>query len=205
MMAKTVDMFRSPSLLERLERDANESVGLPNDIGALVRVLAASKVGAIAMQLGIGNSEVAAWLLDGMDITSRLIMLIGPEVMPAQVGIDQNEDIRVAIHCQTAMEFMEDIKAHRFHLIVYDTLPSSNEELATAIGLLDEGGIVILLNSGPEIRWTDVLTWLSSDRRMHSANVMNMGKVIFSVRRPHQMKTIRRGARRARIKRAQQQ
>ena len=60
MMAKTVDMFRSPSLLERLKRDANESFGLPNDIGALVRVLAASKVGAIAMQLGIGNSEVAA-------------------------------------------------------------------------------------------------------------------------------------------------
>ena len=206
-MAKEVDMLAVPSALARLREREDASEVLAEEIGSLVRTLAASKLGGVAMQLGTGNPEVGTWLLDGMDITCRLIVLVDDTADPTRVKMDLGDDIRVAVHQQEASAFMDDIKAHRFQLLVFDSPPASKEILSLALGLLEFGAILMILDAqchdGVELE--DVLRYLAGDERVHSVNVLGAGRMIVSVRRPDVAKPVRRGARRARHQRAEQQ
>jgi hypothetical protein len=72
-------------------------------LGEVVRVLAASRPGGVFLCLGHGAGETAAWILDGMDLASRLVVVV--------------EDGDEAEHVQDSLAFLDDVRDHRFDLI----------------------------------------------------------------------------------------
>src|SRR5215471_16039565 len=61
------------AFLQERTRAIGFNMACENTAGALLRALAASKRGRRMLELGTGTGVGTAWLLDGMDPTSRLI------------------------------------------------------------------------------------------------------------------------------------
>lgn len=139
--------FAPPARLDVLRRRLARCA-FPHDlderIGGLVRVLAASKTGGVALQLGRGTVEYASWTLDGMDILSRVIVNI-PSQAPPPHGL-LADDLRVAVHVQTPAQFLADIHQHRFDLLVVDVAEVGARTARVALAMLRVGAFAVLLN-----------------------------------------------------------
>lgn len=199
-------MHRPPSSLAAIH-DATTAVGCPTSLseetGALVRSLASSKVGGVFLQLGSGAPEVGAWLLDGMDITSRLVVVVDEPRLSPVIKETLGNDIRVAEHAQDTLEFLEDIRSHQLHLVLFDTAPDDENVVRAAIKLLAPGGFVIcLLNSSPDTRSGGLYDLFRREESLFSARLDEA--FLIATRRAQIAKSARRGARRMRRRRAAQ-
>lgn len=116
------------------------------DAGRLLRVLAAAKPRAVALQMGSGSAALSTWLLDGLDITSRLISLLGDPARVAPVRRVIGDDIRVAVHAQDALEFLHDVRRNRFDLVAIDQPDIDPRVAGAAFGLLAPGGTLCLVD-----------------------------------------------------------
>jgi len=137
-------MWAPPRALARIrEAFAAEGVepALEAGAGAFLRTLAASKPGGVLLQAGAGSAELAAWLIDGMDITTRLIVVVPGREPAALVEREVGDDLRVAVHRQDPLEFLADIRAHRLQMIVFDQ-PPPPELAAAALELVAPGGLL---------------------------------------------------------------
>lgn len=112
-----------------------------NNPAALLRVLAATLVGRAAISLGLISTEQVAALLAGLDITSRLIVASGNDRETRVLSADVPEDLRLSVHAQPLVEFLDDIAAHRFGLalVTEEGMPV----LERALDMLEVGGIVV--------------------------------------------------------------
>ncbi len=139
---------KPPSKLTTL-RECLAGRGLPSEcdaaLGSLLRVLAASKPGGVCLHLGAGAIVYALWTLDGMDITSRLIVNLAPGSSPDLGPL--GADLRVAVHPQAPLEFLADIDRHRFDVIVVAVANAGTELVARALERLRDGGFAVLLDS----------------------------------------------------------
>jgi hypothetical protein len=86
-------------------------------LGEVVRVLAASRPGGVFLCLGHGAGETAAWILDGMDLASRLVVVVEDGDEADELGALLGDDLRVTVHVQDSLAFLDDVRDHRFDLI----------------------------------------------------------------------------------------
>lgn len=112
--------------------------GAPGSHGRLAQVLAAAKPGGLI--LCADTPELSFWLLNGMDITSKLICLVSNESVCSALAESHEDDIRLTIHCQHAIEFLGDVRDHRFDLMVFPEVDPALAELLT--GSLAPGGLL---------------------------------------------------------------
>lgn len=146
------DQNLAPSNLDAIEAALPPGLHLPpleRHAAEVLRVLAASKPGGVALQAGSGSPALSAWLLDGMDITSRLVTVVNDGRLLPVVRQHVGNDIRVAIHSQDLLEFLSDIRAHRLQLIVFDEAPESIDLVQASLAMLDPGGLFIVLGAAP--------------------------------------------------------
>jgi hypothetical protein len=69
-----------PQTWSRLrETAAAGAVDVDQPLGELCRVLAASRPGGVFLSLGDGAGGIGIWILDGMDLSSRLVVVVGGE------------------------------------------------------------------------------------------------------------------------------
>ena len=205
-MRKPIDMHRPPANLAAIEA-ATSAAGCPLALtygsGALLRALASSKIGGVFLQLGSGAPEVGAWLLDGMDITSRLITLTDESALYPIAMEHLGNDIRVAVHVQDALEFLRDIRAHELHVVVLDRVPDDIEIVQLAVKLMAPGGLLISLRrEGESESRVDLYQWLRGEESMQSVEVAGDQSLVLATRRAPVAKPARRGARRMRRRRA---
>ncbi len=99
----------------------------------------------MCLHLGAGAIVYALWTLDGMDITSRLIVNLAPGSSPDLGPL--GADLRVAVHPQAPLEFLADIDRHRFDVIVVAVANAGTELVARALERLRDGGFAVLLDS----------------------------------------------------------
>jgi len=113
------------------------------EIGRLARALAASKQAGTFLCVGAGAGEIGAWVLDAMDYSSGLVILVEDESEARLLERAFDRDVRTSVHLQDAESFLTDVRAHRFELIV-DLLRGPHPEVVRlALGALAAGGIYL--------------------------------------------------------------
>ena len=117
-------------------------------LGAWARALAAAKPGNALLHLCESSDEIAIWIRSGMDLGSRLVV-VSPEA-GATKTLDHvlGFDLRITCHCQQPDEFLEDVRHHRFGLIVHDDVLQDPERLRRVWKVLSPGGLLLVCGLG---------------------------------------------------------
>ena len=117
-------------------------------LGAWARALAAAKPGAALLHVCESSDEMALWIRSGMDLESRLVI-----VTPGREGTKALEevlgsDLRITCHCQEPDAFLDDVRAHRFGLIVHDDAPKDAGRVDRLWEVLAPGGLLFVAGLG---------------------------------------------------------
>jgi predicted O-methyltransferase YrrM len=150
------DSIAPPKIIENINVD---SLAIGFDMlsdpltGGLLRMLAASKPAGNLLELGSGTGLATAWLLDGMDRTSRLTTIDNDpqllEILTRHIG----DDPRLEVVCSDGDEFIKSIARQKFDLIFADTWAGKYRLLAETISLLKVGGLYIIDDMLPQPNW----------------------------------------------------
>jgi len=125
--------------------------------GSLLRTLASTKPASAFLELGTGTGMGTAWILDGMDATSKLITVDTDERASAVARRHLGHDPRVTFYITDGGEFLHKLKAQgaRFDFIFADTWPGKFTHLEVALGLLNVGGLYIVDDLLPQASWPE--------------------------------------------------
>lgn len=143
--------MKEPDELPRLRASSGRPEhyrSLDPRLGTWARALAAAKPGAALLHLCEWSDEMALWIRSGMDLGSRLVV-----VSPEEEGTKALEqvlgfDLRITCHCQAPDAFLEDVRSHRFGLIVHDGVPRNAERIARVWEVLSPGGLLLVSGLG---------------------------------------------------------
>jgi predicted O-methyltransferase YrrM len=122
-------------------------------IGALLRVLAATKPGGRMLEIGTGTGVGTCWLLDGMDAAARLTTV---DVSPKVQAIAQTHlgmDTRLTILSEDGAATIGRQLPNSFDLIFADGEAGKHTLLDEALALLRPGGIYICDDTKPHPLW----------------------------------------------------
>lgn len=114
-------------------------------IAETLRVIAASKPGAVALSIGPATIDYGEVILQGLDMYSRLIINVNSH--PDMEGLDKRfrTDIRAAVHAQDSLEFLTDVSHHRFQLVVIDNAVLHDKLLEVVLKMSPVGGFIALV------------------------------------------------------------
>lgn len=163
--------------------------------GRIARTLAASKPGGWI--LCVDGPELTSWLLQGLDITGKLVCLTSEKpAFAAHSGCQ--DDIRLTLHCQHPIAFLSDVGDHRFDLMVFSEMDAGLAEMAAA-GLAPGGLLAVLASPGASPETHACHEAVLSRPELVTSTAGN-GAVI-AARCPGQVPGRRRGRRRTRSER----
>lgn len=200
-MSRFVEPSAVRTLTQRLQ-DANLSTSVDDTLATLMRGLVASTRGGVYLLSGERLTAYAGWLLDGMDIESRLIVNLPSRYSPAVVQPCFDVDLRITGHVQPIDTFVADVTRHRFALVAIDCAQFSGgdssdaEQTLNAVSaLIDAGGWWMLIDP-PENYTADLL----EHRGSHWCATTGLveGRVELLCRRVTPLNN-RRGGRRGRV------
>ena len=199
-------MITSPLGLEAI-RTVEDQIGLDAGfdpgLGALVRSLVVAKPAGAFLHIGSGPGGLVPWIVDGMDLASRLVTILPIREIEKAVAAVIGDDLRISFHRQAVEEFLDDVRAHRFDVIIHEGSPAASDRLPSIRNLLSPGGILLVANPRPLPAASP-----AADRDLEQAlNEMTDDWVwarcggeqtIIATRRPARAAPGRRGGRRAR-------
>jgi predicted O-methyltransferase YrrM len=152
------EIIRKPESLEAILNDAQMlgfNMASEPKVGALLAALAASKPGGRFLELGTGTGHGTAWLLFGMDQTSRLESV---DTDPAAVAVARRHlgsDPRVIFHLIDGSDFIQQAPRGEFDFIYADAWPGKFSHLDEALALLRPGGIYLIDDLLPQSNWPE--------------------------------------------------
>lgn len=195
-----------PSVLQAIHGDL-QTAGIASILnettGALLRTLAVSQPGGVFLQLGRGCCELTAWIVDGMDITSRLVAVVIDSNLREISERHLGDDIRIAFHNQDALEFLTDIRKHRFHLIVFDEVPCSGDVVNAAAELVASGGFLIVIGFGsPQAEnatTPEIMELVANLEGFHAVRLSGAADAAIATRCAVTHKPVRKGGRKVRM------
>lgn len=117
--------------------------GMPAALGEMLRVLAASRPGGVFLCLGLDAGEAGAWIIDGMDLSSRLVIVLEDAEHAARLREVIADDLRVTVHVQGMAEFLADVREHRFDLIADLGAAPCPARTRLSLGRLGLGGLYV--------------------------------------------------------------
>lgn len=121
--------------------------------GSLLSVLAATRPGGRVLELGTGVGEGTAWLLSGMDETSRLITVERDATVQAIAREELGSDARVTFVTADAGPWLEEYAGPPFDLVFADTWPGKFTHLERALDLVAPGGTYMIDDLLPQPDW----------------------------------------------------
>ena len=198
--------MKEPEGLARLRTAGGRHPGRrPLDplLGEWARALAAAKPGSALLHLCESSDEMALWIHSGMDLGSRLVVVTpdrhGTSALDDALGFD----LRVTCHHQSPDEFLDDIRSHRFGLIVNDAAPGNPDRIRRIWEVLAPGGMLLLcaLDAGsaaPAPGALSAVDWLRDRDDAAVARNPGLGNAVFAVRLVPAPPATRRGGSRAR-------
>ncbi len=173
-------------------------------LGEVARVLAASRPGGVFLCLGRGAGEMAAWILDGMDLSGRLVVVVQNSDEAKVLRPILGDDLRITVHAQEAAAFLGDVRDHRFDLItdLSSGLPADLTRLA--LGRLALGAFYMSLHGAPQL--SEMLSGQTTGAEEAAldpasfvfAHLSGELDVSLIVRGPQRVQAKRRGGRRTR-------
>lgn len=146
---------RPPQLpfLKEKTRALEFNMACEDTAGVLLRTLAASKRGGRLLELGTGTGIGTAWLLDGMDRTSRLLTVDISAEYQEVARAAFRDDHRLDILTCDASEFLRQQPANSFDLIFADAMPGKFTQLDEALALVAPGGFYVVDDLLPQENW----------------------------------------------------
>ncbi len=161
--------------------------------GRAARVLAASKPGGLL--LNVEAPELSFFIADGMDITSQLVNVTNDPEIHAALKELLRDDIRISVHAQHPVEFLGDVRDHRFDLMIFGELDPSAAELAAA-SLAPGGLLAVSHHAGAG--GADGAELEQSLRDCGLLVSPGVSRLLIAARSPENVKAKRRGGRRKR-------
>ena len=146
---------RPPQLpfLKEKTRALEFNMACEDTAGALLRTLAASKRGGRLLELGTGTGIGTAWLLDGMDATSKLVTVDISAEYQQVARAAFADDHRLDILTCDASEFLRKQPANSFDLIFADAMPGKFTHLDEALASVTHGGFYVVDDLLPQENW----------------------------------------------------
>jgi predicted O-methyltransferase YrrM len=148
----------NPSPLEAIIRDTAQigfTMASERRTGSLLRTLAAAKPGGRFLELGTGTGVGTAWLLEGMDRSSRLDSVDSESAIQEVARRHLGGDPRVAFHTIDGAEFLQRAQPSQFDFIYADAWPGKYSHLDLALAALRPGGIYLIDDLLPHANWPD--------------------------------------------------
>ncbi len=147
---------RLPGKLEVLEAATKElgfKLGSDRQTGALLRTLAATKLGGRFLELGTGTGLGTVWILSGMDAAAILSTVDFEDEVVSVARRHLGDDPRVTFHLEDGSRFIEAQAERSFDFIFADTWPGKFKNLAETLALLKAGGLYIVDDLLPQPAW----------------------------------------------------
>ncbi len=124
--------------------------------GMLLRTLAASKPGGRFLELGTGTGMATAWLLDGMDASSALLVSVDNDARVQDVARQAlGADPRLQLVTQDGLTFLAGQQAASFDFVFADAMPGKYEGLEQALRLVRRGGFYVIDDMLPQANWPE--------------------------------------------------
>lgn len=156
MNDQTIDS--APAVLEELLRDSNLSgfaMASEPTTGALLRVLAASKPGGRFLEIGTGTGIGTAWLLAGMDASSRLDSVDNDDSAQTIARQHLGGDRRVEFYLEDGSQFLVRQPSDSYDFIYADSWPGKFTHLDVALSLVRVGGLYLVDDLLPQPDWPE--------------------------------------------------
>lgn len=122
---------------------------------SFLRTLAASKRGGRFLELGSGTGLSTAWLLDGMDINSRLTTVDNDEDLLSILRNNLGEDQRLTVVCADGDEYLRSLNGQSFDFIFADTWSGKYRLLDEALSLVSPSGFYVIDDMLPQPNWPE--------------------------------------------------
>jgi predicted O-methyltransferase YrrM len=131
--------------------------GMPSEslVGALLRVLAASKPGGRFLELGTGTGIATAWLLSGMSHDATLVSVDNDQKVQEVAAQMLGGDKRLQLVHADGIDFLSNQPAMSFDLVFADAMPGKYEGLALSLGVVKPGGFWIGDDLLPQPNWPE--------------------------------------------------
>lgn len=157
-------------------------------------MIAFASIANSGLILSIGESSLGccASILKGMDAMSRMVVNLPPNSPENDLETELENDLRVAVHRQSAEEFLNDISHHSFDLVVLGLEEISPTIVGQLASMVMDGGVVIVPKYNGMTDDGNPLLFAG----FHHAD---LGACMLFVRKPFKQEGVRRGGRRARL------
>jgi predicted O-methyltransferase YrrM len=144
-----------PNLATIIEATSEMQFGMSSEslVGALLRLLVASKPGGRFLELGTGTGIATAWLLSGMDAAASLVTVDNDGAVQEIAKRVLGSDPRLSIVTSDGIEFLRNQKPASFDLVFADAMPGKYEGLAEALAAVRPGGFYVIDDMLPQPNW----------------------------------------------------
>lgn len=180
-----------PSILQETER---LKFGMPSEplVGALLRVLAASKPGGRFLELGTGTGIATAWILSGMSPASTLVSVDNDPNAQNVAAEILGHDLRLELVHADGLDYLNNQPPMSFDLVFADAMPGKYDGLGLSLDLVKPGGFWIGDDLLPQPNWPEghamkvpvLLSELAKDPRFTVLPLVWASGAVVAVRLP---------------------
>lgn len=152
------ELVRKPPALDAILKDSDAlgfNMASEPKVGAVLATIAAMKPGGRFLELGTGTGHGTAWLLSGMDSTSRLDTVDADPTVTAIARSHLGSDDRVTFHTIDGAAFLRQAPRGGYDLVYADAWPGKFSHLNEALALLRVGGTYFIDDLLPQPNWPD--------------------------------------------------
>ena len=174
--------------------DMNDDIYMPTP--AMLAMLASSFDSGIVLCCGERLEQYCQQLSKSMPITAKLVINVETDAGYSRSSLLPAHDIRVALHKQDYLSFLDDISRYFFNLVVIESNPNLKAMISSLLDKLMPGGIIMILAS-------DIATVKSAlpATGWHAVDTLWSDQAIFiRAQSADAQPKVRKGGRRARIK-----
>lgn len=140
---------------ELLAKSKEIGFTMPSDmyIGTFLKTLVSSKPNGNFLELGTGMSLSLAWMLEGMDMNSKLISIDNDEEL-IQIAKDFfANDQRLQLVCADGDVWLSQYNGEKFDLIFADAWPGKYSCLDEVLKLIKVGGFYVIDDMRKQANW----------------------------------------------------
>lgn len=148
----------TPIRFQKLLQKSDEiGFTMPSDelAGSLLRTLVAAKPGGHFLELGTGMGLSLSWMVDGMDLASRVVSVDNDQQLVDLVSPEFEEDTNVSISCIDGVEWVRNYTGPAFDLIFADAWPGKYDLLDETLALLKPGGFYVIDDMLEQPNWPE--------------------------------------------------
>ena len=147
-----------PELCPKLYAEA-QAIGftMTSDLytGSLLKTLVSSKPGSNLLELGTGGGLSLAWMIAGMDASSRLTTIDNDPKLIELAQQHFKEFTEIEFVCADGAEWIKNYKGAKFDLIFADAWPGKYSCIDVTLSLLQLGGFYIIDDMNPQLNWPE--------------------------------------------------